>query len=85
MCGSADTSPGSTRANTKTSRPLISSSRTTGKTWKIRRFWWSATIDIFEVHTNFTGTRPHVYRFTLDDLLSNAPTASIAPFRRWKS
>jgi len=34
--------------------------------------------DLFEVHTNFTGTRPHVYRFTLDDLLSNAPTASCA-------
>ena len=33
--------------------------------------------DLFEVHTNFTGTRPHVYRFTLDDLLSNAPTASL--------
>jgi hypothetical protein len=34
--------------------------------------------DLFEVHTNFTGTRPHVYRFTLDDLLSNVPTASCA-------
>jgi len=34
--------------------------------------------DLFEVHTNFTGTRPHVYRFTLDDLLTNAPTASCA-------
>jgi type II restriction/modification system DNA methylase subunit YeeA len=34
--------------------------------------------DRFEVHTNFTGTRPHVYRFTLDDLLSNAPTATCA-------
>jgi type II restriction/modification system DNA methylase subunit YeeA len=34
--------------------------------------------DLFEVHTNFTGTRPHVYRFTLDDLLSNAPTANCA-------
>jgi type II restriction/modification system DNA methylase subunit YeeA len=34
--------------------------------------------DLFEVHTNFTGTRPHVYRFTLDDLLSNIPTASCA-------
>jgi hypothetical protein len=32
----------------------------------------------FEVHTNFTGTRPHVYRFTLDDLLTNAATASCA-------
>jgi type II restriction/modification system DNA methylase subunit YeeA len=31
--------------------------------------------DLFEVHTNFTGTRPHVYRFTLDELLSNLPTA----------
>jgi type II restriction/modification system DNA methylase subunit YeeA len=34
--------------------------------------------DLFEVHTNFTGTRPHVYRFTLDDLLTNVPTASCA-------
>jgi type II restriction/modification system DNA methylase subunit YeeA len=34
--------------------------------------------NLFEVHTNFTGTRPHVYRFTLDDLLTNAPTASCA-------
>jgi len=34
--------------------------------------------NLFEVHTNFTDTRPHVYRFTLDDLLSNAPTASCA-------
>jgi len=34
--------------------------------------------NLFEVHTNFTGTRPHVYRFTLDDLLSNVPTASCA-------
>ena len=30
--------------------------------------------DLFEVHTNFTGTRPH----TLDDLLTNEPTASCA-------
>jgi type II restriction/modification system DNA methylase subunit YeeA len=35
-------------------------------------------LERFEVHTNFTGTRPHVYRFTLDDLLSNVPTASCA-------
>jgi type II restriction/modification system DNA methylase subunit YeeA len=35
-------------------------------------------LERFEVHTNFTGTRPHVYRFTLDDLLSNTPTASCA-------
>jgi type II restriction/modification system DNA methylase subunit YeeA len=34
--------------------------------------------NLFEVHTNFTGTRPHVYRFTLDDLLANVPTASCA-------
>jgi hypothetical protein len=34
--------------------------------------------NLFEVHTNFTGTRPHVYRFTLDDLLTNAPTAFCA-------
>jgi type II restriction/modification system DNA methylase subunit YeeA len=35
-------------------------------------------LERFEVHTNFTGTRPHVYRFTLDDLLSDAPTATCA-------
>jgi len=35
-------------------------------------------LERFEVHTNFTGTRPHVYRFTLDDLLTNAATASCA-------
>jgi type II restriction/modification system DNA methylase subunit YeeA len=35
-------------------------------------------LERFEVHTNFTGTRPHVYRFTLDDLLTNAPTATCA-------
>jgi type II restriction/modification system DNA methylase subunit YeeA len=35
-------------------------------------------LERFEVHTNFTGTRPHVYRFTLDDLLTNAPTANCA-------
>ena len=29
----------------------------------------------FEVHTNFTGTPKDVYRFRLDDLLTNAPTA----------
>lgn len=34
--------------------------------------------NLFEVHTNFTGTRPHVYRFTLDDLLSNVATPSCA-------
>lgn len=34
--------------------------------------------DRFEVHTNFTGTRPQVYRFTLDDLLSSVPTANCA-------
>jgi len=27
----------------------------------------------FEVHTNFTNTRPLVYRFTLDDLMQRAP------------
>jgi len=32
----------------------------------------------FEVHTNFTGTRPLVYSFTLDDLLSTRPTANCA-------
>ena len=32
----------------------------------------------FEVHTNFTGTRPLVYSFTLDDLLTAAPTATCA-------
>ena len=32
----------------------------------------------FEVHTNFTGTRPLVYSFTLSDLLTAAPTANCA-------
>jgi hypothetical protein len=32
----------------------------------------------FEVHTNFTGSRPQVYRFSLDDLLSEAPLANSA-------
>jgi len=32
----------------------------------------------FEIHTNFTGTRPQIYSFTLDDLLSGAPTANCA-------
>jgi hypothetical protein len=32
----------------------------------------------FEVHTNFTSTRPLVYRFTLSDLLSATPTANCA-------
>jgi hypothetical protein len=32
----------------------------------------------FEVHTNFTGTRPQVYSFTLDDLQSSTPTANCA-------
>ncbi len=32
----------------------------------------------FEVHTNFTGTRPLVYSFTLSDLLNSVPTANCA-------
>jgi len=32
----------------------------------------------FEVHTNFTGTRPLVYSFTLDELLTGVPTANCA-------
>jgi len=32
----------------------------------------------FEIHTNFTGTRPQIYSFTLDDLLSGAPAANCA-------
>jgi type II restriction/modification system DNA methylase subunit YeeA len=32
----------------------------------------------FEVHTNFTGTRPLVYSFTLNDLLAAKPTANCA-------
>lgn len=32
----------------------------------------------FEIHTNFTGTRPLVYSFTLDDLLTAKPTANCA-------
>jgi type II restriction/modification system DNA methylase subunit YeeA len=34
--------------------------------------------DRFEVHTNFTGTAPNVYGFTLDDLLSTSPTPNCA-------
>jgi type II restriction/modification system DNA methylase subunit YeeA len=34
--------------------------------------------DRFEVHTNFTGTAPNVYSFTLDDLLSTSPTPNCA-------
>ena len=77
-CGSAAISHGSTRASTKTSPPPTRSLPTTGKIWKIRRCWWSATKTAFEVHTNFTGTQPRVYAFTLDDLLSPAPTANCA-------
>ena len=32
----------------------------------------------FDVHTNFTGTRPLVYSFTLDDLLAGTPTPNCA-------
>lgn len=32
----------------------------------------------FEVHTNFTGTRPLVYNFTLSDLLTATPTPNCA-------
>jgi type II restriction/modification system DNA methylase subunit YeeA len=32
-------------------------------------------LELFEVHTNFTGTAKQVYRFSLDDLLRNHPTA----------
>jgi hypothetical protein len=32
----------------------------------------------FEIHTNFTSTRPQTYSFTLDDLLSSKPTANCA-------
>ena len=32
----------------------------------------------FEVHTDFTGTKPEVYSFTLDDLLSSTPTPNSA-------
>jgi type II restriction/modification system DNA methylase subunit YeeA len=32
----------------------------------------------FEVHTNFTGARPLVYSFTLDDLLAGKPTPNCA-------
>jgi type II restriction/modification system DNA methylase subunit YeeA len=35
-------------------------------------------MDIFEVHTNFTGTQTRVYKFTLDDLLTGAPTPNCA-------
>ncbi len=32
----------------------------------------------FEIHTNFTGTRPQIYSFTLDELLAGTPTANCA-------
>lgn len=32
----------------------------------------------FEVHTNFTGSRPQLYRFSLDDLLSETPLPNSA-------
>ena len=32
-------------------------------------------LELFEVHTNFTGTAKQVYRFSLDDLLKNQATA----------
>jgi type II restriction/modification system DNA methylase subunit YeeA len=35
-------------------------------------------MDIFEVHTNFTGTQTRVYKFTLADLLTGAPTPNCA-------
>jgi hypothetical protein len=34
--------------------------------------------DRFEVHTNFTRTRPQIYAFTLDDLASGKPTSNCA-------
>ncbi len=35
-------------------------------------------MDIFEVHTNFTGTQTRVYKFTLADLLTSAPAPNCA-------
>lgn len=35
-------------------------------------------MDIFEVHTNFTGTHTRVYKFTLADLLTSAPAPNCA-------
>jgi len=35
-------------------------------------------MDVFEVHTSFTGTQTRVYRFKLDDLLATAPTPNCA-------
>ncbi len=32
----------------------------------------------FAIHTNFTGTRPQIYSFTLDELLAGTPTANCA-------
>jgi type II restriction/modification system DNA methylase subunit YeeA len=32
-------------------------------------------LELFEIHTNFTGTAKQVYRFSLDDLLKNQVTA----------
>ena len=63
----------------------LSPARTTTATiWRIRRLLVVCDQDRFEVHTNFTGTRPQVYRFTLDRSALAAPTRRIAPCRRWK-
>ncbi|HZB87498.1 MAG TPA: DNA methyltransferase, partial [Terracidiphilus sp.] len=35
-------------------------------------------MDIFEVHTNFTSAQSRVYKFTLDELLTGAPTGNCA-------
>lgn len=35
-------------------------------------------MDVFEVHTSFSGAQTRVYRFTLDDLLTSAPTPNCA-------
>ena len=32
-------------------------------------------LELFRIHTNFTGTAKQVYRFSLDDLLKNQATA----------
>ena len=32
-------------------------------------------LELFEIHTNFTGTAKQIYRFSLDDLLKNQATA----------
>ncbi len=74
--GSAVSSPGNTKASITISQQLTTSSHDYREDLENPPLLVVCDHNLFEVHTNFTGTRPHVYRFTLDDLLTNVPTAS---------